>query len=124
MAALPPEMQAANAYARATQRHTSLLKAFERALRIVDELYQRLEKSMYDPRDGQAMYSSKHASDAVALSRALAQAGAVHARLLEQDSARVDAMSDDEKLQFMLLELRRKPLAIRQQVAAALLAGS
>lgn len=123
MADLPPELKSANAYAQATQRTTSLLQAFERALRIVDELYRRLEKDMHSPATAEK-YLGGHARDAVALSRALAQAGAVHARLLEQESARVDAMSDDEKLQFMLLELRRKPLAIRQQVAAALLAGS
>lgn len=113
------EEKAALKYSEALNRHTSLLAAFERSLRITDELYQRLERSMYDSKMG-TEYSSQHARDAVSLSRALAQSGAVHARLLEHEAARADAMSDDEKRKFMMIALKKLPLSIRQAFAMEL----
>ena len=115
------EEKAALKYSEALNRHTSLLAAFERSLRITDELYQRLERDMYAPRDPKdKSYDSHHARDAVSLSRALAQAGAVHARLLEHEAARADAMSDDEKRKFMMIALKKLPLSIRQAFAMEL----
>jgi len=126
-----PQEKAAKQYSESLNRHTSLLGAFERALRIIDELYQRLEREMYaglaykasstEPRKPtQGFYNSTHAKDAVNLSRALAQAGAVHARLLENESARAEAMSEEQKVAYMITALRKKPTAVRAQVIEAL----
>ncbi len=114
-----PEEASAARYAEAQARHISLLAAFERALRITDELYQRLEKEMYEPNPARA-YNPNHARDAVSLSRSLAQAGAVHARLLNDESARADAMSDAEKVEYMVAALKAKPRSIREAVAREL----
>jgi hypothetical protein len=132
-----PEIKAARAYGEALSRHTSLLAAFERSLRVTDELYRRLERDMYagmaykgadgtdEPgsRPTQGTYNAQHAKDAVALSRALSQAGAVHARLLENEAARADSMSQAEKVRFMVGALRKLPMAERQRVAAEILAA-
>ena len=126
-----PTTKAAKFYSDALARHTSLLGAFERALRILDELYQRLERDMYagmaykagDDRSGkptEGFYNPAHTKDAVNLSRALAQAGAVHARLLENEAVRADSMSDAEKVKYMVAFLRKKPEAVRQDVIKAL----
>lgn len=128
-----PELQAAAAYSEALNRHTPLLTAFERGLRIVDELFQRVEREMYGgvgyggtppnaagaPTKG--FLDPKLANTAVALSRALSQAGAVHARLLADENARADKMSDEDKVRFMLQAMRSKPLSVRQAFAAELL---
>lgn len=114
-----PEEAAAQRYAEAQARHISLLAAFERALRITDELYQRLEKAMYAvPNDGHKVrpYDPGHARDAVSLSRSLSQAGAVHARLLNDEAARADALSDAEKVDYMVAALKLKPKSIREAV--------
>jgi hypothetical protein len=58
---------------------------------------------------------------AVSLSRALSQAGAVHARLLQDENARADKLSDAEKVDYMLAAMRTKPLSIRQAFANELL---
>jgi hypothetical protein len=115
-----PEEKAAAKYAEAQARHTSLLSAFERSLRITDELYQRLEKELYVPGPGGRMYNPQLAKDVVALSRALAQAGAVHARLLNDEAARADAMSEADKIKYMVAALKTKPKSIREAVVREL----
>jgi hypothetical protein len=141
MAADYPEILAAAAYSEALNRHTPLLTAFERGLRIVDELFQRLEREMYSGPGYEGGYVADHqqgpkkagrpptkgfldpklANTAVALSRALSQAGAVHARLLQDENARADRMSDAEKIDFMLAAMRTKPLSVRQAFCNELL---
>jgi hypothetical protein len=131
-----PELLQAAAYSEALNRHTPLLTAFERGLRIVDELFQRLEREMYagpgysveDQRTPGAsklptkgFLDTKLANAAVALSRALSQAGAVHARLLADENARADKMSEADKIDFMLAAMRSKPLSVRQAFANELL---
>ncbi len=135
-----PELKAAAAYTEALNRHTPLLTAFERGLRIIDEMFQRVEREMYAglayPATGPVSASSpglhkkaptkgsfnkELANAAVSLSRALSQTGAVHARLLAEESARADAMSEDEKVRFMVMALAAKPRSIREAVAAELL---
>lgn len=118
---LTPEEQAAAKYQAATAREVPLLSAFQRGLRITDELYQRLEKAMYHPIGGRE-YNSALSKDCVALSRALSQMGAVHARLLENEAARAEAMSDEDRIKFMVRALKAKPMSIRQAVIAELLA--
>lgn len=131
-ASATPEEKSAKLYAEALAREVPLLQAFQRGLRITDELYQRLEREMYagmaykasDGSEGptKGFYNSQHARDAVSLSRALSQMGAVHARLLENEAARAESMSDEEKIRFMVRHLRSKPYSIRQAVVAELLA--
>lgn len=117
-----PEEAAARRYTAAIERHTSLLSAFERSLRITDELYQRLERAMYANGPTTKEFDPRHAVHAVSLSRALSQAGAVHARLLENEAARADAMSDEDKRRFMFAALRKLPYSVRQAFAAELMA--
>jgi hypothetical protein len=116
------EETAAARYQAALARQTSLLSAFERSLRIMDELYQRLERQMYAAGPNSREFDPRHAREAASLSRALSQAGAVHARLLENEAARADNMSDDDKRRFMLLALRKLPYSVRQAFAAELMA--
>ena len=47
----------------------------------------------------------------------------VHARLLEDENARAEKMSDEEKLKFMVDAVRAKPPAIREAFARAVMAG-
>jgi hypothetical protein len=114
------EELAAAKYDAAVSRHVGLLDAFERALRIVDDLYTRLEREMHAPYADKA-WNPGHARDAVALSRALAQAGAVHARLLEQEAVRADNMSDSEKVAYMVAALKKRPASVVQDVIRELL---
>lgn len=109
------EADAAAKYAEAQARHTSLLAAFERSLRITDELYQRLERELYSPL-GKNQYNSQLAKDVIGLSRALAQAGAVHARLLNDEAARANALSQAEKVKYMVAALRQLPRSTREEV--------
>jgi hypothetical protein len=122
MPEITAEERTAQRYQESLARHVSLLQAFERSLRITDELYRRLEASMYGSTLTDKHFDPKHASSAVALSRALAQAGAVHARLLENEAAQADNMSDDDKRRFMLIELRKLPYSLRQAFAVELMA--
>ncbi len=117
---LTAEEKAAEAYAEALAREVPLLAAFQRGLRITDELYQRLEREMYHPIGGK-VYNSQLSKDAVALSRALSQMGAVHARLLESEATRANSMSDDEKLKLIVETLRKKPMSIRHALAQQIL---
>jgi hypothetical protein len=137
MASDHPEILAAAAYSEALNRHTPLLTAFERGLRIIDELFQRVEREMYagpgygtqgrPDSDGKRPLPTKGFVDknlanlAVSLSRALSQTGAVHARLLADENARADKMSDEEKVKFMVQALRAKPMSVRAAVAQELL---
>jgi hypothetical protein len=104
-----PEILAAAAYSDHRARHVPLLTAFERALKILDELFQRVEKTMYAGLGYKGEFDKKLADAAVALSRALSQAGAVHARLLEDENARADNMSMADKLKFMIMALKKFP---------------
>ncbi len=122
------EEKAAEQYAQALAREVPLLQAFQRGLRVTDELYQRLEKAMHadngyalpgDPTRG--FYDAQHAKDAVNLSRALSQMGAVHARLLENEAAKAENMSDEDRTKYMVLALKKLPYSMRQAVAAELL---
>lgn len=117
---LAPELIAAAAYSDHKARHVPLLVAFERALKIGDEMMTRVERDMYAP-DVRGRFDSKLATAFSALGRVLAQMGAVHARLLQEESARADILSDAEKVQYMLQAMLAKPASIRQQFAAQLL---
>jgi hypothetical protein len=117
-----PELLAAAAYTDHRARHVPLLTAFERALKIVDELFQRIERSLYGGLGYKGDFDPKLAAASVALSRALSQAGAVHARLLEQEAAAADSMSLADKLKYMVAMLKQQPLSVRQQIAAEILA--
>lgn len=109
------EADAAKQYAEAQARHTSLLAAFERSLRITDELYQRLERELYSPL-GKNQYNGQLAKDVIGLSRALAQAGAVHARLLNDEAARAQSLSAAEKVRYMVQALKQLPQSARDDV--------
>jgi hypothetical protein len=117
---MTPQERAANQYAEAQARSTSLLAAFERSLRITDELYQRLEKELYAPGPASREYNPALARDVVALSRALAQAGAVHARLLNDEAARAQGMSDADKVRYMVERLKKLPKSQREEVVREL----
>ena len=117
-----PELLAAAAYTDHRSRHVPLLTAFERALKILDEMFRRVERDLYGGLGYKGQFDKKLADAAVALSRALSQAGAVHARLLSEEAAAADSMSDAEKLEYMVKAIRAKPSSIRQAVAEAILA--
>jgi hypothetical protein len=117
-----PEIKAALAYSDHRARHVPLLTAFERGLKILDELFQRVEKELYGGMAYKGGLDKKLADMAVSLSRALSQTGAVHARLLEQEAAAAEAMSQAQKNHFMTLSIRDQPMSGRQAIAAAILA--
>lgn len=117
-----PELKAAAAYADHRARHVPLLQAFERGLKLINELYERVERVLFAGLAyTQAVPDKKTVDMITALSRALSQAGAVHARLLEQEAAAAEAMSEAEKIKFVTAMLKTKPLSIRQAVAAEIM---
>lgn len=115
-----PELLAAAAYTDFRARHVPLLTAFERALKIVDEMLLRVERDMHAGLAYKGDFNKKSADAAVALSRALAQLGAVHARLLDNEHAAADSLSEAEKVAYMVAALRAKPKSIRDAVIAEL----